>query len=77
MAGDSEAPVKRAAKLADAWFPSPMVSEVGVGKLNALFRETRAAAGLPPAREFPIIRECHVGARVGDEYACLLRGCDR
>jgi alkanesulfonate monooxygenase SsuD/methylene tetrahydromethanopterin reductase-like flavin-dependent oxidoreductase (luciferase family) len=65
MAGDSEAPVKRAAKLADAWFPSPMVSEQGVAKLNALFRETRAAAGLPPAREHPIIRECHVGSGTG------------
>src|SRR5262245_61457142 len=65
MAGDSEAPVKRAAKLADAWFPSPMVSEQGVAKLNALFRESRAAAGLPPAREHPVIRECHVGSGVG------------
>jgi alkanesulfonate monooxygenase SsuD/methylene tetrahydromethanopterin reductase-like flavin-dependent oxidoreductase (luciferase family) len=65
MAGDSEVPVKRAAKLADAWFPSPMVSESGVGKLNALFRETRAAAGLPPAAEYPIIRECHVGGGTG------------
>src|SRR5258707_14467091 len=65
MAGDSEVPVKRAAKLADAWFPSPMVSEDGVGKLNALFRETRAAAGMPPAGEYPIIRECHVGSGTG------------
>jgi alkanesulfonate monooxygenase SsuD/methylene tetrahydromethanopterin reductase-like flavin-dependent oxidoreductase (luciferase family) len=57
MAGDSEAPVRRAAKLADAWFPSPMVSHDGVGKLNALFRETRAAVGLPPAcRRPPNIR---------------------
>ena len=62
MAGDVEVAVKRAAKLADAWFPSPMVSEDNVGKLNALFRETRAAAGLPPAAEYPIIRECHVGS---------------
>src|SRR5258708_34272862 len=61
MAGDSEAPVRPAAKLADTWFPSPMVSQDGVGKLNALFRETRAAAGLPPAAEYPIIRECHLG----------------
>jgi hypothetical protein len=38
-----------------------MVSEENVGKLNRLFRETRAAAGLPPAREYPVIRECHVG----------------
>jgi alkanesulfonate monooxygenase SsuD/methylene tetrahydromethanopterin reductase-like flavin-dependent oxidoreductase (luciferase family) len=65
MAGDSEAPVARAAKLADAWMPSPLVSEEGVKKLGALFRETRAAAGLPPAREFPIIRECHVGSGTG------------
>ena len=65
MAGDSEIPVKRAAKLADAWMPSPMVSEEGVKKLGALFRETRAAAGLPAASEFPIIRECHVGSGTG------------
>jgi alkanesulfonate monooxygenase SsuD/methylene tetrahydromethanopterin reductase-like flavin-dependent oxidoreductase (luciferase family) len=66
MAGDSELPVKRAAKLADAWMPSPMVSQDNVGKLGALFRETRAAAGLPPAAEFPIIRECHVGSGAGN-----------
>jgi len=65
MAGDSEAPVKRAAKLADAWMPSPMVSEDNVGKLGALFREIRAAAGLAPAAEYPIIRECHVGSGTG------------
>src|SRR6185369_12079899 len=34
MAGDVEVAVKRAAKLSDAWFPSPMVSEENVGKLN-------------------------------------------
>lgn len=61
MAGDVEVAVKRAARLGDAWMPSPMVSEENVGKLNSLFRDTRAAAGLPPAKEYPIIRECHVG----------------
>jgi alkanesulfonate monooxygenase SsuD/methylene tetrahydromethanopterin reductase-like flavin-dependent oxidoreductase (luciferase family) len=65
MAGDVEVAVKRAARLGDAWMPSPMVSQDGVRKLGALFRETRAAAGLPPAPEFPIIRECHVGSGVG------------
>jgi alkanesulfonate monooxygenase SsuD/methylene tetrahydromethanopterin reductase-like flavin-dependent oxidoreductase (luciferase family) len=65
MAGDVDVAVKRAAKLADAWMPSPMVTEEGVGKLGALFRETRAAAGLPPAVEFPVIRECHVGSGTG------------
>ena len=66
MAGDVEAAVKRAARLADAWMPSPMVTQNAVGRLGALFRETRAAAGLPPALEFPIIRECHVGSGVGN-----------
>jgi alkanesulfonate monooxygenase SsuD/methylene tetrahydromethanopterin reductase-like flavin-dependent oxidoreductase (luciferase family) len=66
MAGDVEVAVKRAAKLADAWMPSPMVTEENVGKLGALFRETRAAAKLPPAGEFPIIRECHVGSGAGN-----------
>jgi alkanesulfonate monooxygenase SsuD/methylene tetrahydromethanopterin reductase-like flavin-dependent oxidoreductase (luciferase family) len=65
MAGDVEVAVKRAAKLADAWMPSPMVSEENVGRLNRLFRDTRAAAGLPPADEYPVIRECHVGSGTG------------
>ncbi len=66
MAGDVEVAVKRAARLADAWMPSPMVTENAVGRLGALFAETRAAAGLPPAAEFPIIRECHVGSGAGN-----------
>ncbi|MSP77823.1 MAG: LLM class flavin-dependent oxidoreductase [Rhodospirillaceae bacterium] len=66
MAGDVEAAVKRAARLADAWMPSPMVTMDNVAKLGALFRETRAAAGLTPAVEFPIIRECHVGSGTGN-----------
>lgn len=65
MAGDSEAPVRRAARLADAWFPSPMVDQDGVARLNALFRQTRAEAGLPPAAEYPVIREAHVGSGAG------------
>ncbi len=66
MAGDVEAAVKRAGKLADAWMPSPMVTVDNVAKLGAMFREARAAAGLPPATEFPVIRECHVGSGGGN-----------
>jgi len=40
MAGDVEAAVKRAAKLSDAWFPSPMVSEENVTKPDAAQRES-------------------------------------
>lgn len=61
MAGDVEAAIKRAARLGDAWMPSPMVTETDMARFNALFRETRAAAGLPPATEYPVIREAHVG----------------
>jgi alkanesulfonate monooxygenase SsuD/methylene tetrahydromethanopterin reductase-like flavin-dependent oxidoreductase (luciferase family) len=66
MAGDVEVAVKRAAKLADAWMPSPMVSEENVGKFGTLFRDTRMSLGLAAAREFPIIRECHVGSGKGN-----------
>jgi len=65
MAGDVEVAVKRAARLAEAWFPSPMVSMNGCGRLGALFRETRAALGLPAVTEFPAIREVHVGSGPG------------
>src|SRR5436309_7312966 len=62
MAGDVEVAVTRAAKLADAWMPSPMVSEENVRELGDLSRSTRASLGLAAAREFPVIRECHVGS---------------
>lgn len=65
LAGDVEVAVKRAARLGDAWMPSPMVSREAAGRLGALFQEARAAAGLPPASEFPAIRECHVGSGTG------------
>jgi len=65
MAGDVEVAVTRAAKLADAWMPSPMVTEANVKKLGDLFRSTRASLGLAAAKEFPIIRECHVGSGAG------------
>ncbi|SJZ33830.1 Flavin-dependent oxidoreductase, luciferase family (includes alkanesulfonate monooxygenase SsuD and methylene tetrahydromethanopterin reductase) [Enhydrobacter aerosaccus] len=66
MAGDVEVAVKRAARLADAWMPSPMVTEEEVGRLGHLFRDRRAALDLPAATEFPVIRECHVGSGTGN-----------
>jgi alkanesulfonate monooxygenase SsuD/methylene tetrahydromethanopterin reductase-like flavin-dependent oxidoreductase (luciferase family) len=65
MAGDVEVAVRRAARLADAWFPSPMVSLNAAGRLVSQFKEARAAAGLPAASEFPAIREVHVGSGSG------------
>ena len=66
MAGDVEVAVKRAGRLADAWFPSPMVSMKGCGRLVSVFRESRASAGLPAVSEFPAIREVHVGSGAGN-----------
>jgi len=65
LAGDVEVAVKRAAEIGDAWMPSPMPTREAVGRLGAFFRQSRAAAGLPPAVEFPAIRECHVGSGTG------------
>ena len=54
LAGDVEVAVKRAAKLGDAWMPSPMVSEEGVGQAGRAVprdpRGGRPAAGRPSSR---------------------------
>ena len=68
MAGDVEPAILRAAKLGDAWMPSPMVSETDMARFNALFRETRAAAGLPPAVEYPVIREAQAAGEVSKKH---------
>ena len=65
LGGDVEAAVKRAARLGDAWVISPMVPFEDVRKHLATFRETRRQAGLPEARTYPTIRECHVGSGRG------------
>ncbi len=43
-----------------------MVAVDEIGSPGGLFRETRAAAGLPRALEFPVLRECHVGSGGGN-----------
>ena len=57
-----EKAIERAATLGDEWlitfYPTVRTLE---GQL-ARYREVRAAAGLPPAIDYPLCRECHVGA---------------
>jgi len=65
IGGDVEAAVKRAATLGDGWIISPMVSYEDARRHLATFRATRQAAGLPAAKSYPMIRECHVGSGRG------------
>jgi alkanesulfonate monooxygenase SsuD/methylene tetrahydromethanopterin reductase-like flavin-dependent oxidoreductase (luciferase family) len=56
-----EAAVKRAARIGDAWL---IVNSATIGTVEqqmAVYRATLAAAGRAP-REYPIARECYVGA---------------
>jgi alkanesulfonate monooxygenase SsuD/methylene tetrahydromethanopterin reductase-like flavin-dependent oxidoreductase (luciferase family) len=60
LAANADAGVKRAARRADAWLMNPHTTLPTLERQLALFHETRAALGRPPARAIPLIRECYV-----------------
>lgn len=60
LAANSDAGVKRAARLGDAWYMNPHATLGTLERQLALFRETRRTLGRPAAREIPITRECYV-----------------
>jgi len=60
--GSADKPVERAARIGDAWMCSMAPPIDQVARWMKLFRDTRAAAGRPPAAEHPISREVYVGA---------------
>jgi alkanesulfonate monooxygenase SsuD/methylene tetrahydromethanopterin reductase-like flavin-dependent oxidoreductase (luciferase family) len=60
LAANSDAGVKRAARLGDAWYMNPHATLGTLERQLALFRETRLTLGRPAAREIPITRECYV-----------------
>jgi probable F420-dependent oxidoreductase len=60
LAANADVGVKRAARLADAWLMNPHTTLSTLERQLALFRETRATHGRPPARAIPLIRECYV-----------------
>jgi alkanesulfonate monooxygenase SsuD/methylene tetrahydromethanopterin reductase-like flavin-dependent oxidoreductase (luciferase family) len=62
LAANSDAGVRRAARLGDAWLMNPHVSLATLERQLGLFRETRRALGRPPAAEIPLIKECYVAA---------------
>jgi alkanesulfonate monooxygenase SsuD/methylene tetrahydromethanopterin reductase-like flavin-dependent oxidoreductase (luciferase family) len=57
IGGQAAGAVRRAARLGDAWYAPPFPDHGELARLRALFLRTRAAAGLPPAVEFPVRRE--------------------
>ena len=57
IAANSDAAVRRAARLGDAWFINPHATLETVRRQLALYREARAEAGLDPASTLPALRE--------------------
>jgi alkanesulfonate monooxygenase SsuD/methylene tetrahydromethanopterin reductase-like flavin-dependent oxidoreductase (luciferase family) len=57
IAANSDAGVKRAARLGDAWLMNPHTTLATLERQLTLFDETRASAGRPPAGEIPLIKE--------------------
>jgi alkanesulfonate monooxygenase SsuD/methylene tetrahydromethanopterin reductase-like flavin-dependent oxidoreductase (luciferase family) len=57
MAANSDAAVRRAARLADTWMINPHATATTVRRQLEMFRAERAAAGHGPATELPLLRE--------------------
>jgi alkanesulfonate monooxygenase SsuD/methylene tetrahydromethanopterin reductase-like flavin-dependent oxidoreductase (luciferase family) len=60
LAANTDAGVRRAARLGDAWLMNPHTTGAALRRQLALFQATRREVGRPPAREVPLIRECCV-----------------
>ena len=57
IAANSDAAVRRAARLGDAWFINPHATLETVRRQLGVYREARAAAGLEPPAALPALRE--------------------
>ena len=60
LAANSDAGVRRAARLGDAWYMNPHATLGTLERQLALFHESRRARGRPAAEEIPITKECYV-----------------
>ena len=60
LAANSDAGVRRAARLGDAWLMNPHTTLATLERQQALFRATRRELGRPPAAEVPLVKECYV-----------------
>jgi alkanesulfonate monooxygenase SsuD/methylene tetrahydromethanopterin reductase-like flavin-dependent oxidoreductase (luciferase family) len=62
MAANGDRAVRRAARLADAWFVNPHTRLEELERQMGIFREERVAAGLGPATAGPVLKEVCVAA---------------
>ena len=60
LAANTDAGVKRAARLGDAWLMNPPSTLPSLERQLALFHDTRRALGRPRAHDVPLIKECVV-----------------
>ena len=60
VAANTDAGVKRAARIGDAWLMNPHTTLPSLARQLALFHEARAASGRPRATDIPLIKECVV-----------------
>jgi alkanesulfonate monooxygenase SsuD/methylene tetrahydromethanopterin reductase-like flavin-dependent oxidoreductase (luciferase family) len=67
LAANGDRAVGRAARLGDTWFLNPHARPQELARQLDLFHAERAAAGLPPPAELPLLREMYVGT--SDEAA--------
>lgn len=64
-----EKAIQRAAVVGDGWLITFYPSVATLGDQLKLFRDARKAAGLPEAEEYPVLRECYVGADANSAVA--------
>ncbi|MCP5155898.1 MAG: LLM class flavin-dependent oxidoreductase [Ectothiorhodospiraceae bacterium] len=57
-----EKAIRRAAVLGDEWLITFYPTAATLADQLRMYREARAEAGLPPAVDYPLCRECYVGA---------------
>lgn len=69
LAAQAPAAVRRAARIADAWYPPPFLAHDELRRMAALHAEERAAAGRPPAVAMPVRREMFIANTVGQAQA--------
>ncbi|MFO1282376.1 MAG: LLM class flavin-dependent oxidoreductase [Burkholderiales bacterium] len=72
IAANSDAAVRRAARIGDAWILNPHARTSEIARQLPVFREERRRLGLAPAEEVPIIKEVYVG-RTREEAVRLCR----
>lgn len=57
IGGQGEKAIRRAARMADAWYAPPFPTHEGLARLREVFLEERASHGLPDSGGFPVRRE--------------------